>query len=111
MEGLTKETDPEGRMMIHYELERMYREAPHLFTGKWSRMRTRPKVHRGQGSIQIADDDRRDDSGCYIDGETENLRFVQFNSPIRGNRMFLRICSKCLDVLAAENEALKQKAG
>lgn len=71
------------------------------------KLRTRHQVLRGRGSIQFADDDGRHGGRCYVCTSDQEVRFVQFNSPVRGERMFLRICAACLDVVHAENETMK----
>ena len=57
------------------------------------------------GSLQIADDDRG--YPCYVCGELKQVRFLQFNSPTRGDRVFLRLCRSCLEELAREELSMQ----
>jgi len=54
--------------------------------------------------MQLADDERG--STCYVCDSPVGVRFVQFNGPRRGDRMFLRICDECLGALSREHAAL-----
>ena len=67
------------------------------------RFRTRHQVRRGGGSLQVAEDDRG--GTCFVCEEGEPL-FLQFNSPRRGDRMFLRLCRLCLATLQIETKLL-----
>lgn len=69
--------------------------------------RVRRQVRIGGGSIQVADDDRG--SACFVCGSHDRVRFLQFNSPVRGTRMFLRICDGCITILTIECAMLVQE--
>lgn len=77
--------------------------------------RSRAAIPRGyRGYIKIANDDRG--SGCYccrrsqaeMKRTNDRVRFVLIGAgPREDEKMFLRICDGCLDVLCAEHNAIR----
>jgi hypothetical protein len=71
-------------------------------------VRTRPaRRFPNGGSIRIAEDDGRTGGQCFCCGERRRLRFLQFHGPAQGDRMFLRICSDCIQVTWQEDVAMR----
>lgn len=57
------------------------------------------------GSIKIAEDDRG--NACYVCESRDGVIFLEFASPRLGDRMFLRVCLGCLNVVYTAVTALK----